>query len=502
MSVVRPPTADAARSGTGEVWVDGRPLMVTGPLVELVNPATEDVIGTSVAADRAAVTAAVDAARRAFDAGPWRHTPLADRIAVLGGLLDAVQEQGERFASLQTAQMGVPLSISRILVAGAARMLRSYVEGAAGIAFSYLRRDVVGQSLVSLEPVGVVAVVIPWNGPLSSIVSKAVPALMMGCSVVLKPAPETPLEALLFAELATAAGLPDGVFNVVTGGAATGEALVTAPGVDKVSFTGSTAAGRRVGELCGGRFTRTSLELGGKSAAIVLDDADLERTVPDLVNGNFFNTGQICVAVSRVLLPASRYDELLGALRETGGSRVVGDPLDPATQLGPLVTSRQRDRVEAYVAAGRDQGARLVLGGGRPAHLDRGWYVEPTIFAEVDNAMTIAREEIFGPVMSVLRYRDEDEAVALANDTEYGLHGAVFGADPERALSVARRIGSGSVGVNTANLTPGTPYGGLRASGVGREHGREGLESFLELHSYVLPAELAESLEAAGTPVA
>jgi acyl-CoA reductase-like NAD-dependent aldehyde dehydrogenase len=486
----------------GEVWIGGRWMPATGGRIPLVDPTTEQLLGESVDAGPAAVESAVAAARQAYDGGHWARLPLAERAAVLERVLEAVVANGERFAQLQTAQMGAPLTVSRALVQGAMRMFRAYAECAQGIGFTYLRRDAVGQSLVNLDPVGVVAIVIPWNGPLSSLVSKAVPALLMGCTVVLKPAPETPLEAGLFAELCRDAGLPDGVFNVVTGGAATGEALVTAAGVDKVSFTGSTTAGRRVGELCGRSFTRVSLELGGKSAGIVLPDADLALTVPELVNGNFFNTGQICVALSRVLLPASRYDEFLDALCETGASRVVGDPRDPGTAIGPLVSSRQRDRVEASIAAGRASGARLVLGGGRPAGLDRGWFVEPTIFAEVDNRSVLAREEVFGPVMSVLRYQTQSEAVALANDSAYGLHGAVFSADPAAALAVARGVRSGSVAVNTANLTPATPYGGVKSSGIGREHGREGLESFLESTSYVLPADLADRYQAAGVVVA
>jgi aldehyde dehydrogenase (NAD+) len=481
-----------------EIWVDGAWVVAGGRRLALVNPATETLLGHTLDADAAAVSRAVAAARRAHDSGVWRNQSLAERIEVLARLLDAIGEYSESFAAAQTAQMGVPIGVARLLVQGTARMFGAYVDGAAGIRYEYLRRDAVGQSLVAFEPVGVVAVVIPWNGPLSSLVSKAVPALMMGCSVVLKPAPETPLEAGLFAELASAAGLPPGVFNVVTGGAATGRALVSDPRVDKVSFTGSTAAGQQVGEICGRSFTRMSLELGGKSAGIVLSDADIDTTVPDLVNGNFFNTGQICVALSRVLVPATQASDWIEALRDVGASRVVGDPLNPATHLGPLVTSRHRERVESFVAEGRASGARLVLGGGRPADLPVGWYLEPTIFADVTNDMAIARQEIFGPVMSVIAYAEEKVGVAIANDSEYGLHGAVFGSDPERALAVARRLDTGSVGVNTANLTPGTPYGGVGRSGIGREHGREGLESFLEAHSYVLPTALGHQLESAG----
>lgn len=493
---------EGVQTHPNEVFVGGRWESADGGQLLLTDPATEEILGVVCDAGPKAVDTAVRAARKAFDTGPWPQWSLERRAEVLGRLLDGVADVGEEFARTQTAQMGAPISVSRALVGGGARMYGAYLEGASNIVWSYLRRDSVGCSLVTRRPQGVVGVVIPWNGPLSSLVAKVVPALLMGCAVVVKPAPETPIEAGRFAEIGSEVGVPDGVINVVTGGVVTGEALVKHPGVDRISFTGSSAAGRRVGEICGHRLGRVSLELGGKSAAIVLPDAPLEPTARDLVNGNFFNSGQICVAVSRVLLPDSRHDEFLDAICDIAATMVVGDPRADKTQLGPLVSARHRERVEAHVVAGRTAGARLVFGGGRPIGLDRGWYVEPTVFADVTNDMAIAQEEIFGPVMSVLSYKSVDEAVAIANDSAYGLHGAVFAADPNEALAVSRRIRSGTVSVNTANLTPGTPYGGVGASGIGREHGREGLESFLDLHAYVIPAALADEMVGTGVPVA
>lgn len=483
-------------------YIGGRWVPVGGDDLQLVDPATEEVIGVACDADEAAIDRAVHAARAAFDAGDWSSRSVAERLEILAAVIDAITGAGEDFARWQTMQMGAPITVTRLLVGGCSRMFRAYADAAERVAWSYLRRDAVGTALVTRQPFGVVGIVIPWNGPLSSLAAKVLPALIAGCSVVVKPAPQTPLEAGRFAELCSAAGVPDGVVNVVTGGVRAGQALVTHPGVDRVSFTGSTTAGRRVGQICGGRLARVSLELGGKSAGLVLPDAPIEPTVRELTNGNFFNSGQICVALSRVLLPANRHDEFVDALCQAGRSMIVGDPRRDTTQLGPLVSAAQRSRVEDAVASGRRAGARLVLGGGRPAGLVRGWYAEPTILTGVDPDMQIARHEIFGPVMCVLRYDTVDQAITMANDSEYGLHGAVFSEDPEAALAVARRLRAGTVSVNTANLTPSTPYGGVRSSGVGREHGREGLESFLDHYAYVVPEAMVEGLQASGIEVA
>lgn len=485
----------------GEIFVDGRWSSAAGGRLELIDPATEEVVGEALDTAPGGVARAVVAARRSFDEGVWRRRPIAERIEILQRVLAALVERADEMVDIQTTEMGAPITVSRAMNASCSILFRAYVDGARAVAYEYLRRDAAGQSLIRREPVGVVAAITPWNGPLATVLNKAIPSLLTGCSVVLKPAPETPVDAGIVAELCSEAGVPDGVFNVVTGGRATGQALVAHPDVDKVTFTGSTAAGREVGEICGRNLKRVSLELGGKSAGIVLDDADLTAAAPQVVAGNFFNSGQACIAITRVLVPAGRHDEIVDALRAEAAGWILGDPRDEETQLGPLVSRRQRDRVERYLAAGRDQGARAVLGGGRPAGLDRGWYIEPTILVDVRNDMTVAREEIFGPVMSVIRYDTEEEAIAIANDSDYGLHGAVFTTDTDRGLEVAGRIRSGSVNVNGSGLTPATPYGGVKGSGLGREHGREGVEDFLELHSFVVPTELFELLEADGVPV-
>ena len=474
-------------------WIDG-----TGGRIALVDPATERQFDEALDGAAPEVELAVASARRSFGEGSWRAREMTDRVGVLAKVLDLIAAEREELAAMQTRQMGSPITASRALVDGTARMFGAYAAGAETIEAGYLRRDSVGQSMIHRDPVGVVAIVVPWNGPLASIVSKVIPALIAGCSVVVKPAPSTPLEAYRFAELCTAAGVPDGVVNVVSGGALTGELVVSAPGVDQVNFTGSTAAGGRVGEICGRRVRRASLELGGKSAAVLLDDADLDLAVPALAMGNFFNAGQICVSLSRVLVPRFRMDEVTRRLQAAADSIVVGDPSEDATQMGPLASEAQLRRVQSYVEQGRAAGATVLTGGSRPADRPRGWYYRPTIFTGVDNEMTIAQEEIFGPVMCVIPYGDDAEAVTIANQSPYGLHGAVFGKDPERAFAVGRALETGSVAINGAGLTPGTPYGGVKGSGVGRDHGREGIESFLELHAYVVPRELADAREADG----
>jgi aldehyde dehydrogenase (NAD+) len=474
-------------------FIGGQWVTVPGDRIEVVNPATEAVIGAAPDSRSDTVAQAVEAARAALGAADWASWGLEQRVAVCTAVVKAIGARLDVFARLQTEQMGVPIAASTAMIASGPNLANAYIEGARSVEYSYLRADAVGHSIVRRQAVGVVGAVIPWNGPLPAAMNKIVPALLAGCTMVLKPAPETPFDACVLAELFTSAGLPDGVLNVVPGGRDTGRALVEAPGVDKITFTGSSAAGREVGGVCGRLLRRHSLELGGKSPAIVLDDANLDHVIPQLVSSNFFNSGQICVAVTRVLVPQAMQADLIDGLRSAATALVVGNPLDPATQIGPLVTRAARDRVERFIESGRSDGAVLVLGGSRP---DRpGWYVAPAVFAGVRPEMRIAREEIFGPVLSVMPYEDDDEAIAIANDSDYGLHGAVFSGDPERALAVATRVDSGSVSVNVAGLTPGTPYGGVKASGVGREHGRKGLEAYLDLRAVVVPASLAKRLE-------
>jgi betaine-aldehyde dehydrogenase len=344
-----------------------------------------------------------------------------------------------------------------------------------------------GPALVRREPVGVVGAIVPWNVPLFVTMLKLAPALAAGATVVLKPAPETPLDAVLLAEAIREAELPAGVVNIVPAGREVGEHLVTHPGVDKISFTGSTAAGRRIAALCGERLKRVTLELGGKSAAIILDDADLGSTIAGLLPAAMMNNGQACMAQTRVLASRRRYAEVVEGLVEAVCALPVGDPTAPETFCGPLVAARQRERVESYIRAGREEGAAIAVGGGRPAGLARGWYVEPTVFTRVDNRMRIAREEIFGPVIAVIAYDDETDAVRIANDSDYGLSGTVWTADVDRGLDVARRVRTGTYTVNGFWMEFSAPFGGFKCSGIGRELGPEGLEAYLEPKTIHLP---------------
>jgi betaine-aldehyde dehydrogenase len=342
--------------------------------------------------------------------------------------------------------------------------------------------------VVRHEPVGVVAAIAPWNVPQFTIMSKLVPALLAGCTVVVKPAPETPLDGYLLAETLDEAGVPAGVVSIVAGGREVGEYLVRHSGIDKVAFTGSTAAGRRIGAICGEQLKRVSLELGGKSAAIVLDDADPGSVIEAIKFIGLMNSGQACVAQTRILVSRDRHDEFADALASAVAAMVVGDPAQSRTEIGPMVARRQQERVQRYIGLGQQEGARLLTGGtGRPDGLDAGWYVRPTVFAEVDNRMRIAQEEIFGPVLSVIPYDDVDDAVRIANDSDYGLAGTVWTADQEAGLRVARRVRTGTYGVNTYTMDFAGPFGGYKSSGIGREFGSEGLAQYCELKSVYLP---------------
>jgi betaine-aldehyde dehydrogenase len=336
--------------------------------------------------------------------------------------------------------------------------------------------------IVRHEPVGVVGAIVPWNVPQFVTMAKLAPALIAGCTVVLKPSPETPLDAFLMAEWLHEAGVPAGVVNIVPAGREVGEHLVRHPGVDKIAFTGSTAAGRRIASICGEQLKRVTLELGGKSAAIVLDDADLAQTVEGLKFASLMNNGQACVAQTRILASRQRYDEVVDALGEMVGSLSIGDPLDPTTDIGPLVAERQQERVEKYIGLGQEEGATVVVGGtGRPNGIEKGWFVQPTLFANVDNNMRIAQEEIFGPVISVIPYDDVDDAVRIANASDYGLAGSVWTSDNAAGMDVARRVRTGTYGINQYLMDFAAPFGGYKASGVGREFGPEGLAHYLEL---------------------
>jgi aldehyde dehydrogenase (NAD+) len=456
--------------------------------ISVVSPSTEEVIAEVPDAGAVDVDLAVRAARGAFDSGVWRTKSASERAEVLEHALQLLGSRIDEISTIVTSEMGLPTSIAGVQIPGALDAGRYFLQVAQAEPVSEVRQTQQCAAAVVKEPVGVVASIAPWNGPFNLAIAKIFPALATGCSVVYKPAPETPLDAFFIAEALTQAGLPAGVFNLITGGRETGATLVAHPGIDKVSFTGSTAAGRDIGRECGGSFKRLQLELGGKSAAIVLDDADVATTMTGLAMGCFFNTGQVCAAYSRVLLPSNRYDELAAALVATAESFVVGDPFDPATTMGPLVSARQRDRVQSYLDAGRDEGAVVATGGGTPPGLDKGFYVQPTVFTGVDNSMRIAREEIFGPVASVLRYDTLDEAIAIANDSDYGLHGAVFTTDPQRAVDVARQVRTGTFSVNAFVYNIEAPFGGVKNSGVGRDTGPEAVQAYYELKTINLDA--------------
>jgi aldehyde dehydrogenase (NAD+) len=446
-------------------------------LIAVGNPFTEEVLtsvpeGSAEDADRA-----VAAAAAAFPS--WAATPVAERRRVLAALADGLAVRQEEIALTIAAEVGVPKALATAVQAGLPiATMRSYAE----LLDSYAFEEKVGNSLVWREPVGVVAAITPWNFPLHQIVAKVAPALAAGNTVVLKPSELAPMNAYILAEVVHEAGLPAGVFNLVTGyGPVVGERLASHPLVDMVSFTGSTAAGRRVAELAAPTVKRVAQELGGKSATLVLDDADFDRAVRGGVNSCFYNSGQTCSACTRLLVPAGMEERAVEVAAYAAQRFTLGDPLAPSTKLGPLISARQRERVRGYIHAGVEEGARLVTGGAEaPAGLERGYFVAPTVFAGVTPEMRIAREEIFGPVLSILTYRDEEEAIAIANDSAYGLGGAVWSKDQERALRVARRLRTGQVDVNGARYNPEAPFGGYKQSGNGREFGRFGLEEYLE----------------------
>ncbi len=452
--------------------------------IEVGNAATEEVMGRVPAGSPADVDRAVAAARRAFDG--WSRAPVEDRAKAVERLGEALTARVPELGQLIAQEVGMPLSMATVIQAALpALVMASYASMAAEAGVE----EQVGTSLVVREAAGVVAAITPWNYPLHQAVAKVAPALAAGCTVVLKPSEVAPLSAFVLAEAAEEAGLPPGVLNVVTGrGPAAGEALVGHQDVDVVSFTGSTPAGRRVAALAAATVKRVTLELSGKSPSVVLDDADLDEAVSSTVRQCMLNSGQTCIAWSRLLVPRALHDRAAALAADVAGAYVLGDPLDPSTTLGPVATEAQRDRVRAAIRAGVGEGATLVAGGDRPPEgRDRGWFVRPTIFAGVDNAMAVAREEVFGPVLAILPYDDEEDAVRMANDSIYGLHAAVFSADRARALRVARRLRAGMVDVNGGGFNLLAPFGGFKQSGYGRELGRHGLDAYLEVKSMQLP---------------
>ncbi|MFI6793396.1 aldehyde dehydrogenase [Nonomuraea sp. NPDC050383] len=448
--------------------------------IDVVSPHTEEVVGRVPDGTAADMDRAVAAARQAFDQGPWPRLTFAERAAAISRLAEVYAARLGEMADLITEEMGSPITFSQLAQAPQPLgMLQYYAELGTTFQQEEQRPGLFGPTTVRREPVGVVAAIVPWNVPQFVAMTKIAPALLAGCAIVLKPAPETPLDAYLLAEIAQEAGIPAGVLNIVPAGREAGEHLVSHPGVDKVAFTGSTAAGRRIGSICGEQLKRVSLELGGKSAAIILDDADLAASVGMLAIASLMNNGQACVAQTRILASRNRYDEVVEAVAGMVTSQQVGDPADPATGIGPLVARRQQERVEGYIRIGMEEGAKVVVGGlDRP--YDRGWYVAPTVFSGVSNDMRIAREEIFGPVLAVIPYEDEADAIRIANDSDYGLAGSVWTADADHGMDVARQVRTGTYGVNCFMLESNAPFGGYKSSGVGRELGPEGLAGYLE----------------------
>ncbi len=449
--------------------------------IDVINPSTEEVMGRIPEGTAEDVNRAVAAARAAFDS--WSQTPIEERVKYIQAITAQLGARQEDIASTISKEVGMPLTLSKMIQAGAPLMtFMSIPQIVAETKFE----ETIGNSLVVKEPVGVVGCITPWNYPLHQIANKVAPAMAAGCTVVVKPSEVAPMNAFMLAEAIDAAGLPAGVFNLVTGvGPVVGEALASHPDVDMISFTGSTRAGKRVSELGAQTVKRVTLELGGKSPNIILDDADFERAVTDGVTKCYSNSGQTCSALTRMLVPANKLAEAEEIAAKAAKNFTTGDPFEATTRLGPLVSATQHERVKGYIQKGIDEGAKLVTGGAETAHA-KGYFVEPTVFSNVTNDMTIAQEEIFGPVLSIIPYDDEEDAIRIANDTVYGLAGGVWSGDPERAKAVARRIRTGQVEINGGSFNLQAPFGGYKQSGHGRELGKYGLEEYLEVKSLQL----------------
>ena len=448
--------------------------------IDVINPATEERIGSVPVASNDDVDAAVEAARGAFEY--WSGTSVEERADVLNRLSAAIKDRSEELAKLITSEVGTPIDYSRMAMVGTPRVVtRSYAK----IQDDFIWEEEVRNSLVVKEPIGVVAMITPWNFPLHQIIGKVAPAIAAGCTMVLKPSKEAPLNAFVFADILDEIGLPDGVFNLVSGhGRDIGETMSSHPGVDMVSFTGSTNAGVRVSELAAPSVKRVTLELGGKSANIILDDADIPRAAASSIYACFGNSGQECSALTRLIVPEEHRDEVVEVISSKMERYSVGDPMDESSRCGPLVSKRQQESVSSFISSGIEEGATLVAGGeGMPDGLESGYYVRPTVFADVTPEMTVFQEEIFGPVLSITTYSSEQEAVELANLSDYGLSGGVWSSDEDRAMRIARMMRTGQVSINGGAFNVTAPFGGYKRSGLGRELGVHGLEEFLEIKS-------------------
>lgn len=479
-TVEQPKLVERTRFYIDGKWVEPN----TNRRLDQIEAATGEQIGIAALADAADIDAAARAARRAFDSGPWGRSTVAERVAVIRRFADALEKRGADTATLVSRENGMPIGFSQIVNGGLpAFLLRYYADVMEKVELEDVRPSANGSTIVRREPVGVVAAIVPWNFPQALALFKIAPALAAGNTVVLKPSPETALDAYVLADAAQEAGLPEGVLNIVVGDRDTGAALVSHPLVDKIAFTGSTAAGRAIGAEAGRLIRRVTLELGGKSAAIVLDDADIDNLVTGITGAAYLNNSQTCTTQSRVLVARSRYNEVLDALATHANALKVGNPLDPATVIGPMATETHLKKVLGFIDQAKSTSARLIAGGGRPADLDRGWFVQPTVFADVSNDDHLAREEVFGPVIAVMPFDTDEEAVRMANDTSYGLAGSVWTADEDRGLAMAKQIRTGTIGVNYYELDINAPFGGFKDSGIGRELGPEVINGYLEYKS-------------------
>ncbi|MBO9602743.1 MAG: aldehyde dehydrogenase [Novosphingobium sp.] len=481
--------AGIAARGAEQLFIDGEWRRATGTqTLTVVAPHNEEELLSYVEPSLADVDAAVAAAREAFDKGPWPRMSPPERGVYLRKVADLLTARMPELAEAWTGQVGAVIGFTGKASYQCPGLFNFYADQCDTYPFIDERtRSSGGKVRVVAEPVGVTACVTPWNAPLVLLIYKVAAGLAAGCTIVAKPSPETPIDAHILAECIQQAGLPKGVFNMLPAGREVGDHLIRHPGIDKISFTGSTGAGKHIAGVAAERLARVSLELGGKSAALILDDADIAQVLPSLVPYSMPITGQVCFSLTRVLVPRSRKDEIVGAYADAVSKVKVGDPFQADSGMGPLAMQRQLDRVQGYIEKGKAEGAKLALGGGRPADLNRGFFIEPTIFTDVDPDMTIAREEIFGPVVSFIEYGDEADMIAKANHSDYGLHGAVYTQDPERGFAIAREYRTGSITINGMVVDIEMPFGGFKQSGLGREGGIEGLETYLETKTVYMP---------------